>query len=80
VKSTNLYTSDEPSLSDHRCILFQIGNAEITRITFCDPKGNEWKSYEEDLIVNFKATPCYVCSVQDVELAVDWLQQSILLS
>jgi hypothetical protein len=34
----NRHVSDKPSLSDHRYILFQIGNADITRVTFCDPK------------------------------------------
>jgi hypothetical protein len=64
-------------LSDHRYILFQIGNVEITRVTFRDPKKTDWRSYE-DLIVNLEAAPHYVCSVQDVELAVEWFQQSIL--
>jgi hypothetical protein len=73
----NWHVSDEPSLSDHKHILFQIGNIEITRVTFRDPKRTDWKSYE-DLIVNLEAAQCYVRS--DVEVAVDWLQQSNLPS
>jgi hypothetical protein len=34
----NWCVSDEPSLSDHRYILFQIGKTEVTRVTFRDPK------------------------------------------
>jgi hypothetical protein len=76
----NWHESDEPSLSDHRHMLFQIGNVEITQVTFRDPKRTDWKSYEEDLIVNLHAAQRYIRSVQDAELAVDWLQQSILVS
>jgi hypothetical protein len=32
------HVSDEPSLSDHRYILFQIGNVEITKVTCHNPK------------------------------------------
>jgi hypothetical protein len=41
--------SDEPSLSDHRYIPFQIGNIEITKVTFRDTKRTHCKSYVEDL-------------------------------
>jgi hypothetical protein len=48
----NWHVSDEPSLSDHRYILFQTGNDEITKVTFHDPKRTDWKLYVEDLTVN----------------------------
>jgi hypothetical protein len=76
----NWHVSDDPPLSDYRYILFQTGNIEITRVTFHDPKRTGWKSYEEDVIVNLEAERHYAHSVQGVELAVDWLQQSILSS
>jgi hypothetical protein len=69
----NWHVSDA-SLSDHRYILFQIGNVEITKVTFHDPKRTDWKSYVEDLTVNLEAAPRYIRSIQDVELAADWLQ------
>jgi hypothetical protein len=71
------HVSDEPSSSDHRFILFQIRSGDITGVTFCDPKRSDSKSYEDDLILNFEATPHYVCSVQDAELAIDWMQESM---
>jgi hypothetical protein len=76
----NWQVSDEPALSDYRYILFQIGNVENTKITFRDPKKTGWKSYVEDLTVNLGSIPRYLHSVQDVELAIDWVQQSILSS
>jgi hypothetical protein len=31
---SNWHVSDEPSLSDHRCICFQIGKMSINQVTF----------------------------------------------
>jgi hypothetical protein len=70
----NWQVSAEPSLLDHRYILFQIDNVENTKITFWDPNRTDWISYVDDLTVNPESVPCYLCSVQDVELAVDWVQ------
>jgi hypothetical protein len=35
---TNWHVSDEPSLSDHRYICFQIGNITKNHVTFRNPK------------------------------------------
>jgi hypothetical protein len=35
---SNWHVSDDPSLSDHRYICFQIGNIATTRVTFRDSK------------------------------------------
>jgi hypothetical protein len=53
----NWHASDEPSLSDHRCILFQIGSVEITKITYRDPKRTDWESHVEELTVNMGVVP-----------------------
>jgi hypothetical protein len=43
---------DEPSLSDHRNICFQIGNIAITTFTSGDLNRTSWQSYEDDQKVN----------------------------
>jgi hypothetical protein len=75
---SNWYVSDETSQSDHSYILFQVGDLEISRITYCNPKRTNWESYGEDLKVNLGAVPRVVHLVQDVELAVDLVQQPSL--
>jgi hypothetical protein len=77
---TNWRVSDQISLSDHRYIVFQVGDLEVTRLTYRNPKGTNWESYREDLKVNLGVVPRVVHSVQNVELAVDLLQQAILSS
>jgi hypothetical protein len=67
-------------LSDHRYIVFQVGNLEVTRLTYRNPKRTNWESYQEDLKVNLGVVPRVIHSVRGGELAVDLLQQAILLS
>jgi hypothetical protein len=77
---TNWHVSDEISLSDHRYIEFQVGDLEVTRLTYRNPKRINRESYQEDLKVNLGVVPRVIHSVRDVELAVDLLQQAILSS
>jgi hypothetical protein len=49
---TNWHVSDETSLSDHRYIVFQVGDLEVIRLTYRNPKRTNWESYQEDLKVN----------------------------
>ena len=72
------HVSDEISLSDHRYILFQVSDIEISKITYHNPKRTNWESYQEDIKVNLGAVPRVVHSVRDVELAVDLVQHAIL--
>jgi hypothetical protein len=46
---SNWHVSDEPSLSDHRYICFQIGNITTNYITFWNPKRTKWESYKYNL-------------------------------
>jgi hypothetical protein len=71
---TNWHASNVISLSDHRYIVFQVGDVEVTRLTYCNPKRTNWESYWEDLKVNLGVVPRVIHLVQDVELAVDMLQ------
>jgi hypothetical protein len=75
---SNWHVSDETSLSDHRYILFQVNDIEISKITYRNPKRPNWESHWEDLKVNLGAVLRVVHSVRDVELAVDLVQHAIL--
>jgi hypothetical protein len=77
---TNWHVSDEISFPDHRYTVFQVGDLEVTRLTYHNPKRTNWESYRENLKVNLGVVPRVIHSVRDVELAVDSLQQATLSS
>jgi hypothetical protein len=52
---SNWHASDEPSLSDHRYICFQIGSIAITQVTFRDPKRTNWELHKDNLRLNREA-------------------------
>jgi hypothetical protein len=74
------HVSHETSLSDHRYILFQVSDIEISEITYRNRTRTNWESYQEELKVNLGAVPRVVHSVWDMELAVDLVQHAILSS
>jgi hypothetical protein len=76
----NWHVSDEISLPDHRYIVFQVGDLQVTRLTYHNHKRTSCESYREDLQVNLGVVPRAMHSVRDAELAVDMLQQTILSS
>jgi hypothetical protein len=45
---SNWHVPDEPFLSDHRYVCFQIGNMVINQTTFRAPKGTNWESRKID--------------------------------
>jgi hypothetical protein len=57
-----------------------VGDLEVTRLTYRNPKRTNRESYRKDLEANLGVVPRDIHSVQDVELAVDMLQQAILSS
>jgi hypothetical protein len=77
---SNWHVSDEPSFSDHRHICFQIGNIDITRVTFRDPKRTNWESYKDNLKVNLGTMTRKIRMIRDIDLAADQLQRAIILS
>jgi hypothetical protein len=64
-------------LSPHRCTVFQVGDLGVYRVTYCNPKGTNSESYQEDLQANLSRA---IHLMQDVQLAVDMLQQAVLPS
>lgn len=51
---TNWHVLDEISLSDHRYITFQVGDLEVTRLTYCNSKTANLESYCKDLKPNLR--------------------------
>jgi len=56
-----------------------MGDLEVTKVTYHNPKRTNWKSHWEDLKVNPGVAPRAVHSVQDVELTADTELQTICL-
>ena len=77
---SNWCVSDQISLSDNRYVPFQVGDLEVTRVIYHDPKRTNWESSQGNLKASLGVLPKAIHLVQEVELAVDKLQQAILLS
>jgi hypothetical protein len=46
---TKWHVCHEISQYDHRCIIFQVGDLEITRLTYHNPKRTNVESYQKNL-------------------------------
>jgi hypothetical protein len=72
--------SDEPLLSDHRYICFQIGNITTNYVTFRNTKGTKRESHKDDLKGNLEIISCKICTIKDTDRSTDQLQRAIVLS
>jgi hypothetical protein len=77
---SNWHVSDEPSLSDHRYICFQIGNITTNYVTFRNPKRTKWESYKDGLKGNLEIISHKIRMMKDIDRSVDQLQRAINLS
>jgi hypothetical protein len=68
---SNWHVSDEPSLSDHRYICFQIGNISINQATFRNPRRTSWESYKDNLKVNLETLSRRIRTIKDIDRSVD---------
>lgn len=76
----NWHVSNEISLSNHRYILLQAGDLQVSRLIHRDPKRTNWEFYREDLKARLGFVPRVMHTVHDMELAIGMLQQAILRS
>ena len=72
------HVSDEPSLSDHRHIRFDVDTAVTMSEPYRNPRNTKWDLYVKDLGMGLERVERRVASVLDVELAVDDMQHAIL--
>jgi hypothetical protein len=77
---SNWHVYDEPSLSDHRYIFFQIGIITTNQVTFRDPRRTNWESYKENLKVSLETISRSIRMIRDTDRSIDQLQQAIILS
>jgi hypothetical protein len=77
---SNWHVSDEPSLSDHRFICFQIGNISINQVTFRNPRRTNWELYKDDLKVNLEILSRRIRTIKDTDQSVDQLPWAIISS
>jgi hypothetical protein len=75
---SNWNVSDEPPLSDHRYICFQIGNISINKVTFRNSRRTNWDSYKDDLKVNLETLPRRKRTIKNIGRTLDQLQRSII--
>lgn len=79
-KIKNWRVTGETSLSDHRHIQFQVDLSNPRPKPYRDPKKTNWDSYRVDLETRLKGYSCRPKTAEELEVAVDWIQQSILLA
>jgi hypothetical protein len=77
---TNWHVSDDPSLSDHRYICFQIGNITKNYLTYRNPKKTKLESYKDYLKGNLEIISRKIRTMRDSERSVDKLQRAIVVS
>jgi hypothetical protein len=77
---SNWHVSDEPSLSDHRYIRFQIGNIAVQQVPFRNPRRTNWELYKNDLKGNLEIIPRRICTIKDTDRSVEQLQRAIVSS
>jgi hypothetical protein len=75
---SNWHVSDEPSLSDHRYIHFEIGNITINEITLRNPRRTNWKLHKDKLKANLGTLPRSLCTIKGVDRSVDQIQGTII--
>jgi hypothetical protein len=76
----NWHVSDEPPLSDHRYINFQIGNITVNEVTFRNPRRTNSGSYKDNLKLKLETMSRRICMIRDTDRSADQLQQAIILS
>jgi len=70
--------SSEPSLSDHRHILFILRGSVPVRL-IRNPRGINWGSFREDLRDRLERGPqMYMKSEAGLGLAIHWVQQTLI--
>jgi hypothetical protein len=69
----NWHVSNKISLSNHRYILLQAGDLQVSRLIYSDPKETSWESYREDLKARLGFVRIDMHTVRDSELAIGML-------
>ncbi|XP_029668326.1 uncharacterized protein LOC115238540 [Formica exsecta] len=70
--------SSEPSLSDHRQIVFRLANVRTETIYRRNPKRTDWDSFREDFSNGLRGFPKRHGTAAEVELCVDHLQRALV--
>ncbi|XP_029679487.1 uncharacterized protein LOC115245345 [Formica exsecta] len=70
--------SSEPSLSDHRQIVFRLANMRPETIYRRNPRRTDWDSFREDLSNGLCSFPKRHGTAAEVELCVDHLQRALV--
>ncbi|GJQ85857.1 hypothetical protein Trydic_g15317 [Trypoxylus dichotomus] len=74
------HVSDEPSLSDHRYIRFDIELQQVSKMSYRNPGNCTWDAYRERLIEELERCPRRIKTAVDIELLAERLQSAIITS
>ncbi|GJQ67150.1 hypothetical protein Trydic_g8064 [Trypoxylus dichotomus] len=74
------HVSDEPSLSDHRYIRFDIELPQVSKMSYRNPRNYNWNAYRERLIEELERCPKRIKTATDIELLAESLQSAIITS
>jgi hypothetical protein len=77
---TNWHVSDDPFLSDHRYICFQISNITKIYVTYKNPKMTKWESYKDDIKGNLEIISRKIRTMRDTDRSFDKLHRAIVVS
>ena len=77
---TNWRVSTEPSLSDHRQIIFRLDKVRPRVICVRNPKMTNWDSFRSDLGISLKDFPKRHGNAAEIELCVEHLQRALVES
>jgi len=69
--------SGEPSLSDHRQIIFRLDKVR-PKACMRNPKKTNWSSFQKDLAISLKNFPKRHRSATKIELCVDYLRRALI--
>ncbi|GJQ79071.1 hypothetical protein Trydic_g5327 [Trypoxylus dichotomus] len=74
------HVSDEPSLSDHRYIRFDIELPQVSKMSYRNPRNCNWDAYRERLIEKLERCSRRIKTAVDIELLAESLQSAIITS
>ena len=76
-KIKNWHVSDEPSLSDHRHIVFDIEAKKLTKEKFRNPRNTNWESFKDHLVESRTSCHNNLRTPQELDTAASDLQHRI---
>ncbi len=75
---SNWHVSGEPSLSDHKHIVFNISNIELSQVLFRNPRRTDWDSFRDELGNSLEGCSGRVCTSRELDRQAGNLREVIV--